>query len=84
MYSVQRYTQESDNPNGRICLQQGNVTPDGRKARGGFRRHLRIERRRHSGMELMEMILSDENLEEAIRRVKRNRGAAGVDGMKDK
>lgn len=33
-------------------------------------------------MELMEMILSDENLEEAIRRVKRNRGAAGVDGMK--
>lgn len=28
------------------------------------------------------MILSDENLEEAIRRVKRNRGAAGVDGMK--
>ena len=25
-------------------------------------------------MELMEMILSDENLEEAIRRVKRNRG----------
>ena len=29
-----------------------------------------------------EVILSDENLEEAIRRVKRNRGAAGVDGMK--
>lgn len=28
------------------------------------------------------MILSDENLEEAIRRVKRNSGAAGVDGMK--
>ena len=28
------------------------------------------------------MILSDENLKEAIRRVKRNRGAAGVDGMK--
>ena len=33
-------------------------------------------------MELIEVILSDENLEEAIRRVKRNRGAAGVDGMK--
>lgn len=29
-------------------------------------------------MELMEVILSDENLEEAIRRVKRNRGAAGM------
>ena len=28
-------------------------------------------------MELMEMILSDENLEEAIRRVKRNRGRCG-------
>lgn len=33
-------------------------------------------------MELIEVILSDENLKEAIRRVKRNRGAAGVDGMK--
>ena len=33
-------------------------------------------------MELIEVILSDENLEEAIRRVKSNRGAAGVDGMK--
>lgn len=33
-------------------------------------------------MELIEVILSDENLEEAIRRVKRNSGAAGVDGMK--
>lgn len=33
-------------------------------------------------MELIEVILSDENLGEAIRRVKRNRGAAGVDGMK--
>lgn len=33
-------------------------------------------------MELIEVILSDENLEEAIRRVKRNRGAGGVDGMK--
>ena len=33
-------------------------------------------------MELIETILSDENLNEAIRRVEKNHGAAGVDGMK--
>ena len=33
-------------------------------------------------MELIEVILSDQNMNEAIRRVKRNHGAAGVDGMK--
>ena len=33
-------------------------------------------------MELIEVILSDQNMDEAIKRVKRNRGAAGVDGMK--
>lgn len=32
-------------------------------------------------MKLMEIILSDENLEEALRQVKRNRGAAGIDKM---
>ena len=30
---------------------------------------------------LMEMILQDENLEEAIKRVKSNKGVAGVDKM---
>jgi group II intron reverse transcriptase/maturase len=33
-------------------------------------------------VELIETILSDENLNEAIRRVEKNHGAAGVDGMK--
>jgi RNA-directed DNA polymerase len=33
-------------------------------------------------MELIEVILSDQNLREAIQRVKRNHGAAGTDGMK--
>ena len=31
-------------------------------------------------MELIEWILADKNLDEAIRNVKRNKGAAGVDG----
>ena len=33
-------------------------------------------------MDLIEVILSDRNLEEAVKRVKKNHGAAGVDGMK--
>jgi len=33
-------------------------------------------------MELMDEILSDENLRRAIKAVKSNKGAAGVDGMK--
>lgn len=32
-------------------------------------------------MELIEWILQDRNIDEAIRNVKRNKGAAGVDGM---
>lgn len=32
-------------------------------------------------MKLMEVILQDENLEEAIKRVKSNKGVAGVDKM---
>lgn len=37
--------------------------------------------RRNSNMKLIEMILSDENLKEAIRRVKSNKGVPGVDKM---
>ena len=37
--------------------------------------------RRSSDMKLMEVILQDENLEEAIKRVKSNKGVAGVDKM---
>ena len=37
--------------------------------------------RRSSNMKLMEVILQDENLEEAIKRVKSNKGVAGVDKM---
>ena len=33
-------------------------------------------------MELIERILQDRNIDEAIKNVKRNKGAAGVDGMK--
>lgn len=32
-------------------------------------------------MELMEQILSEENLQKAIKKVKRNKGAPGVDKM---
>ena len=32
-------------------------------------------------MELIEWILQDRNIDEAIKNVKRNKGAAGVDGM---
>lgn len=38
--------------------------------------------RRNNNMELIKVILSDENLNEAIRRVKSHKGAAGVDKMK--
>ena len=38
------------------------------------------ERREEQPMELIEWILADKNLDEAIRSVKRNKGAAGVDG----
>ncbi len=38
------------------------------------------ERREEQPMELIEWILADKNLDEAIRNVKRNKGAAGVDG----
>lgn len=37
--------------------------------------------RRSSNVKLMEVILQDENLEEAIKRVKSNKGVAGVDKM---
>lgn len=37
--------------------------------------------RRSSNMKLIEVILQDENLEEAIKRVKSNKGVAGVDKM---
>lgn len=37
--------------------------------------------RRNSNMKLIELILSDENLKEAIRRVKSNKGVPGVDKM---
>ena len=37
--------------------------------------------RRNSNMRLIEMILSEENLKEAIRRVKSNKGVPGVDKM---
>ena len=37
--------------------------------------------RRNNNMELIKVILSDENLNEAIRRVKSHKGAAGVDKM---
>ena len=33
-------------------------------------------------MELIEWILQDSNIDEAIKAVKRNKGAAGIDGMK--
>lgn len=32
-------------------------------------------------MEIMDWILDDRNIDQAIRSVKRNKGAAGVDGM---
>ena len=32
-------------------------------------------------LSLMELVVNDENLNEAIKRVKANKGAAGVDGM---
>ncbi|MFC6292243.1 hypothetical protein [Macrococcus epidermidis] len=34
-----------------------------------------------SSASLMELVVNDENLNEAIKRVKANKGAAGVDGM---
>ena len=37
--------------------------------------------RRSNDMKLMEVILRDENLDEAIKRVKSNKGVAGVDKM---
>ena len=37
--------------------------------------------RRNNNMELIKVILSDENLNEAIRRVKSNKGVPGVDKM---
>ena len=37
--------------------------------------------RRNNNMELIQVILSDENLNEAIRRVKSNKGVPGVDKM---
>ena len=37
--------------------------------------------RRNSNMRLIEMILSEENLKEAIKRVKSNKGVPGVDKM---
>ena len=37
--------------------------------------------KRGNDMKLMEVILQDENLEEAIKRVKSNKGVAGVDKM---
>ena len=37
--------------------------------------------RRNSNMKLIELILSDENLKEAIKRVKSNKGVSGVDKM---
>lgn len=32
-------------------------------------------------MEVIEWILQDQNIDEAIKAVKRNKGAAGIDGM---
>ena len=39
------------------------------------------ERKEEQQVELIEWIIQDRNIDEAIKAVKRNKGAAGVDGM---
>ncbi|GMA66276.1 hypothetical protein GCM10025859_67670 [Alicyclobacillus fastidiosus] len=43
-----------------------------------------VTTREENGIALMEQVVERENLLEALRRVERNRGAAGVDGMEIK
>ena len=52
----------------------------GAEGRGdGFRQLYRQKEAQQ--MELIEWILQDRNIDEAVKAVKRNKGAAGVDGM---
>ena len=50
------------------------------KGRGDDFRQL-YEQKEEQQVELIEWILQDRNIDEAIKAVKRNKGAAGVDGM---
>ena len=52
----------------------------GAEGRGdGFRQLYR--RKEEQQVELIEWILQDRNIDEAVKAVRRNKGAAGVDGM---
>ena len=50
------------------------------ESRGDDFRQL-YEQKEEQQVELIEWILQDRNIDEAIKAVKRNKGAAGVDGM---
>ena len=50
------------------------------KGRGDDFRQI-YEQKEEQQVELIEWILQDRNIDEAIKNVKRNKGAAGVDGM---
>ena len=54
--------------------------PAAAKGRGGDFRQL-YKQKEEQQMELIEWILQDKNIDEAIKSVKRNKGAAGIDGM---
>ena len=58
----------------------GNRNPMGMKIEGTVP-NIFTKGRRSNNMKLIEMILRDENLEEAIKRVKSNKGVPGIDKM---
>lgn len=71
--------QDRDNPNSRICQANGNVRPWRQKVEGMIPDN--FTRREEQQVELIEWILDDKNLKEAIKAVKRNKSAEGVDQM---
>jgi len=69
-----------DNPKLKINLEQRSVIVDGGKEMGWFQIDLQMEGEA-ANMRVIEEIVSVENINEAIKKVKSNKGVAGVDKM---
>lgn len=74
------HTQCLDSPKSKITLELENVIFMRMKIEGIFP-NIFTKGKENNNMELIEVILSDENLKEAIRKVKSNKGVPGIDKM---